>query len=52
MDKEGAVHNTMGYYSAIKKNKTMPSGPRGYHTKGSKSDREIQISYYTTSCGI
>ena len=37
----------MEYYSAIKKNEIMPfavnmDGPRDYHTKWSKSDRERQ----------
>ena len=44
---------TMGYYSAIKrkKNKTICSnmaGPRDYHTKWSRSNRERQISYDIT----
>ena len=44
---------TVKYYSAIKKewnNATCSNmdGPRDYHTKGSKSDRERQISYDTT----
>ena len=40
------------YYSAIKNNELMPfaamDGPRGYHTKLSKSDREREISYDIT----
>ena len=44
---------TMEYYSAIKKewNKAVWSnmdGPRNYHIKWSKSDRERQISYAIT----
>ena len=44
---------TMEYYSAIKKewNNAICShmdGPREYHTKWSKSDRERQISYDVT----
>ena len=44
---------TMEYYSAIKKrwNNAICSnmdGPRDYHTKWSKSDRERQISYNIT----
>ena len=40
----------MEYYSAIKKNENNAicsnmDGPRDYHTKLSKSDRERQISY-------
>ena len=43
---------TMEYYSAIKKewNNAICSnmdGPRDYHTKWSKPDRERQISYIT-----
>ena len=40
---------TMEYYSAIKKHEIMPfastcmDGPRDYHTKWSKSERERQI---------
>ena len=42
---------TVEYYSAIKKNKIICSnmdGPRDYHTKWSKPDRERQISYDIT----
>ena len=44
---------TMEYYLAIKKewNNAICSnmdGPRGYHSKWSKSDRERQISYGIT----
>ena len=44
---------TMEYYSVIKKewNTAICSnmdGPRGYHTKWSKSDRERQISHDIT----
>ena len=42
---------TMDYYSAIKKNNNAicsnMGGPRDYHSKWSKSDRERQISYIT-----
>ena len=44
----------IGYYSAIKKKEGNLAicgnvdGPRYYYTKWSKSDREIQISYYIT----
>ena len=41
------------YYSAIKKNEIMPfaatmDGPRDYHNKKSKSERERQIPYDIT----
>ena len=43
--------HTMEYYSAIR-NETLPfaamDGPRDYHTKWSKSDRERQILYDIT----
>ena len=44
---------TMDYYSAIKKewNNAICSnvdGPRGYHTKWSKSEREREVSYDIT----
>ena len=40
----------MEYYSAIKKNEMCHnmSGPRDYHTKWSKSERERQIPYDIT----
>ena len=46
--------HTIEYYSAIKKNEIMPfaamymDGPRDYHTKCSKSERERQIPYDIT----
>jgi len=45
--------HTHRIYSATKKDKVMPfaaawDGPRDYHTKGSESDRERQISYDIT----
>ena len=56
MDKEDVVHNTMEYYSAIKRNEIVPvlldlpnggdmDGPRDRQTEWSKSEREKQISY-------
>ena len=43
---------TMEYYSAIKKNDNAicsnMDGPRDYHTKRSKSERERQISHDIT----
>ena len=55
MDKEDVVHIycTMEYHSAIKKewNNAICSnmdGPRDYHTKWSKSERERQIPYDIT----
>ena len=44
--------HTMKYYSAIKKNEvnaicSYMDGPRDYHTKWSRSERERQISYIT-----
>ena len=51
MDKDDVVHiYTMEYYSAVKKEWynakcSNTEGPRDYHTKWSKSDRESQIPY-------
>ena len=44
----------MEYYSAIKKNRNNAicsnrNGPRDYHTKWDKSDRERQTSYEITN---
>ena len=38
----------MEYYSAMKKNCSNMDGPRDYHTKWSKSNRERQIAYDIT----
>ena len=57
MDKEEDVcmythAHTMEYYSAIKKSENAicsnMDGPRDYHAKGSKLNRERQISYDIT----
>ena len=46
----------MEYYSAIKTNEVVPvaamDGPRDYHSKWSKPDRERQILYDIDYCGI
>ena len=54
MDIEDVVHthtHTLEYYSAIKTMNAICSnmdGPRDYHTKRSKSERESQIPYDIT----
>ena len=53
MDKEDVVHICNGILLSHKKewNNAICSnmdGPRGYHTKWNKSERERQISYDTT----
>ena len=53
MDKEDMGHMYNGMLFSRKKNKIMPfvcrnmDGPRDYHTKWSKSERERQILYNT-----
>ena len=52
MDKENAVYtHTLEYYLAIKKEWDIAicskmNGPRDYHTKWSKLERERQILYH------
>ena len=50
MDKEDVIYINNGIYSAIKNNWSNAifsnmDGPRDYHTRQSKSERERQISY-------
>ena len=53
MDKEDIGHMYNGILLSHKKNEIMPfvcsnmDGPRDYHTKWSKSERERQILYNT-----
>ena len=52
-DKENVVHIHNGILFSRKKERnnaicSNTDGPRNYHTKGSKSDRERQISYEIT----
>ena len=56
MDKENAIC-AMEYYPAIKKEGNSAfcnhmDGPRGYHAKWNKSDRESTYCMCSLTCGI